>query len=43
MANHLKNEHSPYLQQHADNPVDWYPWGHEAFERARKEHKPVFP
>ena len=42
MANHLKNEHSPYLQQHADNPVDWYPWGEEAFEKARKEHKPIF-
>lgn len=42
MANHLKNEHSPYLQQHADNPVDWYPWGDEAFERARKENKAIF-
>lgn len=42
MANRLKNEHSPYLQQHADNPVDWYPWGTEAFEKALKEHKPVF-
>jgi len=42
MANHLKNEHSPYLQQHADNPVDWYPWGEEAFQKARKEHKPIF-
>lgn len=42
MANRLKNEHSPYLQQHADNPVDWYPWGEEAFQKARKEHKPVF-
>ena len=42
MANHLKNEHSPYLQQHADNPVDWYPWGEEAFEKARKEHKAIF-
>lgn len=42
MANHLKNEHSPYLQQHADNPVDWYPWGNEAFEKARKENKPIF-
>ncbi|HHD79584.1 MAG TPA: thioredoxin domain-containing protein [Epsilonproteobacteria bacterium] len=42
MANHLKNEHSPYLQQHADNPVDWYPWTEEAFVRARQEHKPVF-
>jgi hypothetical protein len=42
MANHLKNEHSPYLQQHADNPVDWYPWGEEAFEKARKENKVIF-
>ncbi len=42
MANHLKEEHSPYLQQHADNPVDWYPWGEEAFQKARDEHKPVF-
>jgi len=42
LRNHLKNEHSPYLQQHADNPVDWYPWGDEAFQKARKEHKPVF-
>jgi len=42
MANHLKNEHSPYLQQHADNPVDWYPWGEKAFEKAQKEHKPIF-
>ena len=42
MANHLKNEHSPYLQQHADNPVDWYPWGDEAFDKARKEHKAIF-
>lgn len=42
MANHLKNEHSPYLQQHAHNPVDWYPWGEEAFKKAKKEHKPIF-
>jgi len=42
MANHLQNEHSPYLQQHADNPVDWYPWGEEAFKKARDEHKPIF-
>lgn len=42
MANHLKNEHSPYLQQHADNPVDWYPWGEEAFTKARKENKAIF-
>ena len=42
MPNHLKNETSPYLLQHADNPVDWYPWGEEAFRRAREEDKPVF-
>ncbi len=42
MANHLKNEHSPYLQQHANNPVVWYPWGEEAFEKAKREHKPIF-
>ena len=42
MSNHLKNEHSPYLQQHADNPVDWYPWGEKAFQKAKKEHKPIF-
>ncbi len=42
MANRLKNEYSPYLQQHADNPVDWYPWGEEAFKKARTDHKPIF-
>ena len=42
MANRLKEEHSPYLQQHADNPVAWYPWGEEAFKKARDEHKPIF-
>src|SRR5205823_10632256 len=35
-------ETSPYLLQHAHNPVDWYPWGPEAFEKARREEKPVF-
>jgi len=40
--NRLQYEKSPYLLQHADNPVDWYPWGTEAFEKARKENKPVF-
>lgn len=40
--NRLKDEKSPYLLQHASNPVDWYPWGEEAFERARREDKPVF-
>lgn len=42
MSNSLKNEKSPYLLQHADNPVDWYPWGAEAFEKAKNEDKPVF-
>jgi uncharacterized protein YyaL (SSP411 family) len=41
MPNHLANETSPYLLQHAYNPVDWYPWGEEAFEKARRENKPV--
>jgi uncharacterized protein YyaL (SSP411 family) len=42
VPNRLAQERSPYLLQHKDNPVDWYPWGAEAFERARKEDKPVF-
>ncbi len=42
MANHLKNEHSPYLQQHAENPVNWYPWGEKAFAKARAENKAIF-
>ena len=42
MSNRLKDETSPYLLQHKDNPVEWYPWGNEAFERAKKEDKPVF-
>jgi uncharacterized protein YyaL (SSP411 family) len=41
MANRLANETSPYLQQHAENPVDWYPWGEEALERARREGRPI--
>ncbi len=41
-ANRLINEKSPYLLQHAYNPVDWYPWSEEAFEKARSEDKPVF-
>jgi len=40
--NRLVNEKSPYLHQHATNPVDWYPWGDEAFEKARRENKPIF-
>src|SRR5580693_4541734 len=42
MANRLAAESSPYLLQHADNPVDWYPWGDAAFDRARREDRPVF-
>ena len=42
MANRLARESSPYLRQHAHNPVDWYPWGDEAFEKARREDRPVF-
>ena len=42
MANHLQQEKSPYLLQHAENPVDWYPWGPEALEKARREDKPIF-
>lgn len=41
-TNRLANEPSPYLQQHKHNPVDWYPWGEEAFEKARRENKPIF-
>ena len=40
--NHLAGETSPYLLQHAHNPVEWYPWGSEALERARREDKPIF-
>ncbi len=41
-TNHLATEKSPYLLQHAHNPVDWYPWGEEAFAKARREGKPIF-
>lgn len=41
-TNRLIKEKSPYLLQHATNPVDWYPWGEEAFEKAKKEDKPIF-
>ncbi|MCI0629521.1 MAG: thioredoxin domain-containing protein, partial [Phycisphaerales bacterium] len=41
-ANRLINTTSPYLLQHAYNPVDWYPWGEEALARAKAEHKPIF-
>lgn len=42
MSNHLINEKSPYLLQHANNPINWYPWGKEALERAEKENKLLF-
>ncbi|RMG42085.1 MAG: thioredoxin domain-containing protein [Candidatus Dadabacteria bacterium] len=42
MCNRLAAEKSPYLLQHKDNPVCWYPWGQEAFKRAREENKPIF-
>src|SRR5215213_10214276 len=42
MPNNLSNESSPYLLQHANNPVNWYPWGEEALTRARTENKPIF-
>ena len=42
MPNRLKDEKSPYLFQHKDNPVDWYPWCDEAFQKARTEDKPIF-
>src|SRR5919202_906471 len=41
MANRLAHETSPYLLQHRDNPVDWYPWGEEALARAREEDRPI--
>jgi uncharacterized protein YyaL (SSP411 family) len=42
VSNHLTKEKSPYLLQHAGNPVDWYPWGAEAFQKAKEEDKPIF-
>ncbi|MCA9158041.1 MAG: DUF255 domain-containing protein, partial [Planctomycetales bacterium] len=42
MSNRLANCSSPYLRQHKDNPVDWFPWGDEAFDRAREQDKPIF-
>ena len=42
MPNHLAHESSPYLLQHKDNPVDWYPWGDEAIDKSRREEKPIF-
>src|SRR6187397_356154 len=41
VADRLAQESSPYLRQHADNPVDWYPWGEEAFDEARRTGKPI--
>jgi len=41
-GNHLKDENSVYLQQHAYNPLDWYPWGEKALNRAKCEDKPIF-
>ena len=41
-SNRLINEKSPYLLQHANNPIDWYPWGEEAFANAKAQDKPVF-
>ncbi|MEA3145076.1 MAG: uncharacterized protein QOI53_497, partial [Verrucomicrobiota bacterium] len=41
-ANRLIHEKSPYLLQHAHNPVDWFPWGKEAFQKAKTEKKPIF-
>jgi uncharacterized protein len=41
-GNRLRDEPSPYLEQHAHNPVDWYPWGEEALTRAQRENKPIF-
>ena len=42
MSNQLQQEKSPYLQQHKDNPVNWFPWGEAAFQKARAEEKPIF-
>ena len=42
MSNRLAKERSPYLLQHAENPVDWFPWGEDAFTKARQENKPIF-
>jgi len=42
VSNRLASERSPYLLQHADNPVDWHPWGEEAFAKAKREQKPIF-
>ena len=41
LRNHLAEETSPYLLQHANNPVEWYPWGEAALTRAKQENKPI--
>jgi len=41
-SNRLANEKSPYLLQHAHNPVDWFPWSEEAFEISKRDNKPIF-
>ena len=43
MTNKLKEEKSPYLKQHKDNPVNWFAWNKESLEQAKKEKKPIFP
>ena len=42
MRNHLKDQTSPYLLQHSENPVNWFPWCEEAFTKAKRENKPIF-
>ena len=42
IPNRLLNESSPYLNQHAYNKVEWFPWGQEAFDKAKREDKPIF-
>ena len=42
IPNRLINEKSPYLLQHANNPVNWFPWGDEAFQKSKEEDKPIF-
>jgi len=42
LYNHLKGEENPYLKQHVDNPVDWYPWGEDAFKKAKEKDMPIF-
>lgn len=42
MSNRLEKEDSPYLKQHKENPIDWFPWSDEAFQKAEKENKAIF-